>query len=513
MNQNPAVDFVVQGEGEQSTAELFEQLNKLDQMKSISPMNEVLVGDRPDLTVIRASGVAGRYNDAVDLNGGIRLVEDLDSLPFPYQQSMMSGLSKRILYYEASRGCPYSCSYCVSATTRGVRRRSINKVKEDLWYFLQHQVRQVKFVDRTFNVLPEHYRQIWHFLAEQASQTNFHFEIVADRLLPEDIEWLVTVPDGLFQFEIGVQSVCTETLRAIGRHNAWAYLQQNVAELIRAGNIHLHLDLIVGLPLESKLEFIKSFNKVYDLKPDMLQVGFLKMLPGTPIRNEADKYGYVFLSHPPYEILSNQFLSYSEVRRLKQLEEVFNQTYNSGRFSTSLAYIVKNIYGGDAFSFYEMLSDWWQRQGLLGVSHSPNSILSFLGEFANRFSPTQRTEIAELLKIDAILDRGQAMKGEGLNWNRQRGSGKRANFGEMKTKSVSIARVISLLTGAKSKESFRSRCLKWMLHIGLGWLRIAAKAEGHCCLIYRKKRRDGISSGMKISGWRKQREFALSYDF
>lgn len=425
LTQNSAVDFVVQGEGEQSMAELFEQLDRLDPLvmisKNASPINR-------GLATIRIPGVAGRYGCSIELNGGVRLVEDLDSLPFPYQSNMMAGLSNRILYYEASRGCPYSCSYCVSATTKGVRRRSIDLVKSELQFFLQHQVRQVKFVDRTFNVLQDHYQAIWRFLAAQPVLTNFHFEIVADRLRRDEVDWLVTVPAGLFQFEIGVQSTYNRTLQAIGRHNAWEPLKRNVTELMKAANIHLHLDLIVGLPFEGWGQFQQSFNEVYEMNPDMLQIGFLKMLPGTPLRREAVKYDYVSLEHPPYEILSNQFISYKEIRRLKQLEEVFNQTYNSGRFTNSLAYMVRKIYQGDAFSLYVDLSEWWGDHGYLGVAHSPDNILSYMYKFGERFSSTQRAGYDELLKYDAILDRGRAIKGESLNWNRQRWEQEKSNF-------------------------------------------------------------------------------------
>jgi radical SAM superfamily enzyme YgiQ (UPF0313 family) len=425
LTYNPSVDFVVQGEGEQSTAELFGQLAFMDRcVLSNKESSTIATG----LATIRIPGVAGRYCGSIELNGGVRLVEDLDSLPFPYQSAMMAGLSNRIIYYEATRGCPYSCSYCVSATTKGVRRRSVEKVKAEVQFFLQHQVRQVKFVDRTFNVIPDHYHDIWRFLAAQPGLTNFHFEIVADRLCRDEIEWLVTLPEGLFQFEIGVQSTYAQTLEAIGRHNAWDPLRKNVTELMRAGNIHLHLDLIVGLPFEGWGEFQKSFNEVYAMKPDMLQIGFLKLLPGTPLRSEAVKFGYVSLEHPPYEILSNQFIAYKEVRRLKQLEEVFNQTYNNGKFANSLAYMTKKIYQGDAFSLYVDLSEWWEAHGLLGMAHSPDNILSYIYKFGERFSSSQRAGYDELLKYDAILDRGRAIKGESLNWNRQRWEQEKSNF-------------------------------------------------------------------------------------
>ena len=286
-------------------------------------------------------------------------------------------------------------------------------------FFLGHQVQQVKFVDRTFNVVPAHYQAVWRFLAGRPGVTNFHFEIVADRLRPDEVEWLATVPSGLFQFEIGVQSTCEKTLQAIGRQNDWQRLRQNVQALLRPQNIHLHLDLIVGLPFEGLPEFRQSFNDVYGLQPHMLQIGFLKMLPGTPMRLQAQEYAMSCLEHPPYEILSNRFLSYVEIRQLKQLEEVFNQTYNSGRFPQALAYLVK-AFGGDAFLFYNELTLWWEAKGLLGSSHSPDRVLASLREFAGRLTPDQQNWVAELLKFDAICDGGKSIKGDALDWNRQR---------------------------------------------------------------------------------------------
>ena len=414
LSQQSCVDFVVQGEGEASLPGLLAQLERWkndgqESARNIQGLYELM----------NAPGVARRTPTGIELNGGACYVQDLDSLPFPYTEAELSQLGNRILYYESSRGCPYSCSYCISASTRGVRHRSVDKVCQEMQVFLDHQVQQVKFVDRTFNVMPTHYQAIWRFLAERSGATNFHFEIVADRLRPEEIEWLATVPAGFFQFEIGVQSTCENTLRAIGRQNDWAHLRQNVQALLRPQNIHLHLDLIVGLPFEGLTEFRRSFNAVYELQPQMLQLGFLKMLPGTPLRSQTEDYGMIYLDHPPYEILANRFVSYAEIRQLKQLEEVFNQTYNSGRFSQTLTYLVK-IFAGDAFFFYNELTLWWEAKGLLGSSHSPDHVLSCLREFAVRFTPEQQTWVTELLKFDAICEGGKSLKGEALDWNRQR---------------------------------------------------------------------------------------------
>jgi len=413
LSQQPCVDYVVQGEGEASVPVLLAQLECRK--------------------IISVPGIAQRTAAGFALNGGACYVEDLDSLPFPYNEAVLAQLDNHILYYESSRGCPYSCSYCISASTKGVRHRSVDKVCQEMQFFLDHQVRQVKFVDRTFNVVPAHYQAIWRFLADRPGLTNFHFEIVADRLRPDEIEWLATVPAGLFQFEIGVQSTCEKTLQAIGRQNDWQRLRQNVQALLQPQNIHLHLDLIVGLPFEGLPEFRQSFNAVYDLQPHMLQIGFLKMLPGTPLRSQAEEYGMIYLEHPPYEILSNRLLSYATVRQLKQLEEVFNQTYNSGRFPQTLAYLV-NVFAGDAFLFYNELTLWWEAKGLLGSSHSPDRVLGCLREFAGRLTPEQQRWVEELLKFDAICDGGKSLKGEALDWNRQRWETAKNNLWRDETK-------------------------------------------------------------------------------
>lgn len=422
LSQYPYVDFVVQGEGEASVPGLLAQLErwKNDGQGSARHIQDIH-------EMMNVPGVAQRTSTGIGLNGGACYVDDLDSLPFPYTEAELAKLDNRILYYESSRGCPYACSYCISASTRGVRHRSVDKVCRELRIFLEHQVQQVKFVDRTFNVVPAHYQAIWRFMAAQAGVTNFHFEIVADRLRPGEIEWLATIPAGLFQFEIGVQSICEKTLRAIGRQNDWENLRKNVQALLRPQNIHLHLDLIVGLPFEGLTEFQQSFNAVYDLQPHMLQLGFLKLLPGTPLRSQAEEYGMVYLEHPPYEILSNQFLPYAAVRQLKQMEEVFNQTYNSGRFSQTLAYLVK-VFAGDPFLLYNELTLWWKEKGLLGSSHSPDRVLAFLQEFAGRFTPEQQRWVAELLKFDTICDGGKSLKGDALDWNRQRWEASKSNL-------------------------------------------------------------------------------------
>ena len=409
LRQNAAVDFVVQGEGEESLPELLTELAQAGTGRNVV-------------------GIAVRCGDGVELNGGVRVVEKLDELPFPYQEEQMAGLANRIIYYESSRGCPFSCSYCVSSLTRGVRIRGVEKVKEELRFFMRHGVKQVKFVDRTFNVRSEHYREIWRFLAAADTTANFHFEIVADLMNSEEIQWLAQVEPGRFQFEIGVQTLCEPSLASIGRRNDWARLGDNVRNLRQGGNIHLHLDLIVGLPHEDLNSFQNSFNAVYSLQADMLQIGFLKLLPGTRICTEAVEYDYVCLDHAPYEILSNRWLTYQDIRRLKQLEEVFEQTYNSGRFSRTLAFLIRFCAGGDAFAFYQELTAWWEQRGMIGRAQSPEGILSALQNYADWLPTEQKLRVGDLLKFETLLDGSGALKGNGLYWNAERWERQKADL-------------------------------------------------------------------------------------
>ena len=409
LRHNASVDFVVQGEGEESLPELLAEVAQAG-------------------TERKVAGIAVRCGDEVELNGGVRVVETLDNLPFPYHSAQMAGLDNRIIYYESSRGCPFSCSYCVSSLTRGVRTRSVEKVKEELRFFMNHGVKQVKFVDRTFNVRPEHYREIWRFLAAADTATNFHFEIVADLLNSEEIQWLSQVEPGRFQFEIGVQTLCEPALTAIDRRNDWARLSDNVRNLRQGGNIHLHLDLIVGLPHEDLNSFRISFNAVYSLQPDMLQIGFLKLLPGTRIRREAAEHGFVSLDYAPYEILSNRWLAYRDIRRLKHLEEVFEQTYNSNRFSRTLAFLIQFCAEGDAFAFYQALTAWWEQREMIGRAHSPESVLAALRNYADQLPIEQKHRIRDLLKFETLLDGSGALKGNGLDWNEERWERQKADL-------------------------------------------------------------------------------------
>jgi radical SAM superfamily enzyme YgiQ (UPF0313 family) len=396
LRQLPAVDYIVLGEGEAVFAELLRYLNGHGELASIG-------------------GIVYRQPDGVVAAGQPQIMANLDVIPFPYTAQEIASLKDKIIYYESSRGCPFSCQYCLSSATSGVRFLSLARVFQELSFFIEHGVKQVKFVDRTFNARKEHYLPIIRFLAGQRCDTNFHFEIAADILDEETLDLLRIAPPGRFQLEIGVQSTHEQTLRAIRRTNNWPRIVDNVSKLRSFGNIHLHLDLIIGLPYESLQRFGQSFDDLYELKPHMLQLGFLKLLKGSGIRQRAADDGYLFMDKAPYEVLANKYISYDEIRKLKMLEEVFNQTYNSGRFSQSLAWLIQRH--GSAFSFFHHFTTYWEDRKLHLVSHSTKAIYQFFADYCALFYPKEETVFLEILKFDALCaDRG-IIRPEGLPWN------------------------------------------------------------------------------------------------
>lgn len=398
MKQHSYINYIVQGEGEETLQAL------LAAIKSNSPVNGI-------------AGLAFRQSEVI-VTGKPQVIADLNTIPFPYCDEDIDTLKDKIIYYESARGCPFSCSYCLSSATCGVRFFSLDRVYRDLQFFIAHNVRQVKFVDRTFNARKEHYLPILRFLAKSDCRTNFHFEIAADILDDEVLEFLKEVPVGRFQFEIGIQSTYEQTLDKISRHNNWSKIIDYVTKIISYQNIHVHLDLIVGLPGESYQRFGQSFNDVYQLQPHMLQIGFLKMLKGAAIRTSADKYNYIFLDYAPYEVLANDCLTYGDIRKLKILEEVFNQVYNTGRFQSALQFLI-TLHDGDAFSFYHDLATYWEERKLHLVAHSSKSLYRYVLDFCQVHHAQKVDLIQEFLKFDALTSEKGTVRPEVLSWNKE----------------------------------------------------------------------------------------------
>ena len=398
MEKHACIDYIVQGEGEETLGALLTAIQSNASTENIM-------------------GISYRDNEQIVV-GKTQVIANLNTLPFPYCHEDIEKLKDKIIYYESARGCPFSCSYCLSSATSGVRFFSLERVYQDLQFFIAHNVRQVKFVDRTFNARKEHYLPILRFLAAQDCRTNFHFEIAADILDDEVVEFLQEIPVGRFQFEIGVQSTYEPTLKTISRKNNWVKIQDYVTKIISYGNIHVHLDLIVGLPQENYAQFGQSFNDAYQLKPHMLQIGFLKMLKGAGIRRMTEEYNYSFLDYAPYEVLSNNCLPYGEVRKLKILEEMFNQVYNTGRFKCTLDYMV-TLYDGDAFAFYHQLRAYWEEEELHVVAHSSKSLYKYILDFCSTYHQEEVALVAEFMKFDALMSDKGALRPEVLTWNKE----------------------------------------------------------------------------------------------
>lgn len=325
---------------------------------------------------------------------------DMSEIPFLYED--MAPFENRIIYYETSRGCPYRCSYCLSSVEKRVRIRDINVVKRELQFFLDRQVKQVKLVDRTFNCDHEHAMAVWRFIKENDNGvTNFHFEISADILREDEIELLCSLRPGQVQLEIGVQSVNPETLQAIQRTMNVERLERIVTAIRREQNIHLHLDLIAGLPYEGYTSFGESFDSVYAMRPEQLQLGFLKVLKGSPLWEKAEEFGIRYLDSPPYEVLYTRWLSYEEVRKLKAVEVMVELYYNSGQFTRTLPFLERAF--ETPFAMYESLAAFYREKGYFINSPARAYRYQVLLDFAEKWDGARLPIYRELLTFDLYL--------------------------------------------------------------------------------------------------------------
>lgn len=326
---------------------------------------------------------------------------NLTDVPFLYDD--MAPFTNRIIYYETQRGCPFRCSYCLSSIDKTVRFRDIEVVKRELAFFLEKKVKQVKFVDRTFNCNHDHAMAVWQYLYEHDNGvTNFHFEIAGDILREDEIALVAKMRPGLVQFEIGVQSTNTDTLREIRRVMDIGKLKQVVAALKAAHNVHIHLDLIAGLPYEDYDSFARSFDDVYAMEPEQLQLGFLKVLKGSYMAEMAESYGLVYTDYAPYEVLYTNWLSFTEICRLKRIEEMVEIYYNSGQFAHSLPVMIAD-FGQGAFAFYEALAAFYEEQGFFVETPSRIYRYQALLSFAKTIHPEREELYRELLLFDLYV--------------------------------------------------------------------------------------------------------------
>jgi radical SAM superfamily enzyme YgiQ (UPF0313 family) len=382
---NNNVDYIIQGEGEQN-------------------FYEFLRFNSGEISADRVPGLCYRDDGEIKTSQPGSLISNLDEIPFAYDENELAVLKKRIIYYESSRGCPFNCSYCLSSTTKGVRFYSLKRVKQDLSSFINEGVNQIKFVDRTFNCNPRRTMEIWDFIKKTAKPgTNFHFEICADLLTDEMLDFLENVPIGLFQFEIGVQTTHRPTMDIIRRRTDFDKLAFAVKKIGEHRNIHRHLDLIAGLPKEPFDKFKKSFNDVYLLKPEKLQLGFLKLLKGSDIRKHADLYQYKFTHEPPYEVLENEDLPYSDLLTLKMIERLVELYHNSHKFENTLKFLLAKFFSSP-FDFYSAFAQYWYENNLHRVSHSLESLYCLLFDFCKRDGIADVKVLANLMKFDFILN-------------------------------------------------------------------------------------------------------------
>ena len=357
---------IICGEGEETFLELMDYYHS----------GTEITGDRADtdcctrppvreLSEIR--GIVCRNDDGGIMETQPRPVLDLNTVPFVYEH--IEEFRNRIIYYESSRGCPFSCSYCLSSIDKCLRFRGLDLVKRELQFFIDHEVPQVKFVDRTFNCRHDHAMAVWQYIKEHdRGTTNFHFEIAADLLNEEEIALIRSMRSGLIQLEIGIQSANSETIREIRRKMNLEKVKNAVARVRENRNVHQHLDLIAGLPYEDYASFAESFDRVYAMRPDQLQLGFLKVLKGSLMHEKTQEYGLVYQDRPPYEVLSTKWLPYADVIRLKKIEEMVEIYYNSGQFRNTMEHAEKEFSG--AFDMYSALADYYEKNRFFTVSQS-----------------------------------------------------------------------------------------------------------------------------------------------
>ena len=380
LQKMPEVTGVICGEGEETFLELVKYY-----------VNE---GEKTDLSDIR--GIVFRRNGEIVRNS-FREIMDMDKLVFPYKN--ISLFEHKIIYYESSRGCPFSCSYCLSSIDKKLRFRSLSLVKEELQFFLDAKVPQVKFVDRTFNCKKEHALEIWNYIQQHDNGiTNFHFEIAADLLTDEEIQLIQTMRPGLIQLEIGVQSTNPQTIEEIRRKTSFEKISEKVKKVQEGKNVHQHLDLIAGLPYEGYESFKKSFCDVYALQPQQPQLGFLKLLKGSYMHEKAEDYECVCKGKEPYEVLKTKWLSYGEVCRLKGIEDMVEVYYNSGQFSHTMKAVERHFC--NVFSMYEALADFYEQKGYQGISHSRIRRYEILMEFLEEQKVENICYFKELMILD-----------------------------------------------------------------------------------------------------------------
>ncbi|GIO38534.1 B12-binding domain-containing radical SAM protein [Paenibacillus antibioticophila] len=380
----PGVDFIVMGDGEETFHHLLQEISGAKKYHFVF-------------------GAAYRKDGRVVLNPP-RPKSDLNTLPSPHRfPEDLPDLGKRIIYFETSRGCPFSCQFCLSSIEVGVRYYDIERVKSDILYLIEHGAKTIKFLDRTFNINRSYAMEMFEFLIHNHRGCLFQFEITADIMRPEVLDYLAEhAPPGIFRFEIGVQSTNDPTNALVKRRQNFSKLTRTVMKIKESGKIDQHLDLIAGLPEEDYATFRKTFNDVFAMRPEELQLGFLKMLRGTGLRKEAAKYGYVYMDHAPYEILSNHVMSFGEIISLKRLEDVLEKYWNAHRMDHTLEYLITEEFE-TPFDFFQEFGDYWEERGWQRIGHQLEDLFTRLYAFLNSRGMKRPEIVLGLMKLDYYL--------------------------------------------------------------------------------------------------------------
>lgn len=371
-------EYIIEGEGEKTYREFVEYKLGEREINSIRSLYYKVDGEV--------------------ISNGKRPLMNMNELIFPYEED--ENLDNKIVYYEASRGCPFNCKYCLSSTTHGVRFLDIDRVKQELKYFIDKEVRLVKFVDRTFNCNHKFTMAIWEFLINQDTKTQFHFEISADILKKSELELLRKAPKDRFQFEVGVQTTNDDVLNRINRFVNFSDIKEKVEELIQIRDIKQHLDLIAGLPGEDYNSFKNSFNDVYSISPEEIQLGFLKLLRGSSMREEAEEYGMKYSPYPPYEILKTKDISYDELIKLKKVEEMVDKYYNSQKFDNIIKYLVNKF--DTPFDFYYTLGTYFDSKGYFDRNIGNSEYYRVFLDFNMEILKGDNSILKEILKFDYL---------------------------------------------------------------------------------------------------------------
>ena len=400
LEEYPYIDYIVQGEAEEAFTSFVKAIRT-----GQSALNPII------------PGILGREQGHIQGSEEVAEVKDLSTIPFPYTEEDMLTLGNKIVYYESSRGCPFCCQYCLSGNRNTVRFFPRERVLQELAWFVSHNVKQVKFVDRTFNCAPHHHIPLMEWMRDHGGQTNFHLEMESILMTEKEVDILSSTRHGQMQIEVGVQSTHDKTLEAIHRRNDWGRIQSVIPPIIKAGRTHVHMDLIVGLPYESKAIFEKSFNDLFSLQPHALQIGFLKLLKGSGVRSMAE-YEYIANPKAPYEVLQTHVLPYDDVRMLKHFEDVFERFYNSERYRTVFGYISESlIQEGSAFAYFEDMTKLWLEKGNQDRKLNDADQIAFLYEF---FTLKGDRVACDLLRYDVLTSFNGKIRDERFGLSKDR---------------------------------------------------------------------------------------------